>query len=109
LRIDSTGPYLKAGQRAHIGHRVGVSEGHAACEPTVQGSPVAVRSVSHTDPPSGVVADERRREDSQPGGEREVRHAHEASERNREGNLPANRNSRDGREGNNRFVVVGRF
>jgi hypothetical protein len=94
---------MKAGQRAHIGHRVGVSEGHAACEPTVQWSPVAVRSVSHTDPPSGVVADERRREDSQPGGERELRHAHEASERSREGNLPA-----DGREGNNRFVV-GRF
>jgi hypothetical protein len=66
-----------------------------------------VRSASHTDPPSGVVADERRREDSQPGGEWEVRRAREASGRSREGNLLANRNSLDGREGSNRFVVAG--
>jgi hypothetical protein len=66
-----------------------------------------VRSASHTDQSSGVVADERRREDSQPGGEWEVRRAHEESGRSREGTPPANRNSPDGRDGNNRFVVAG--
>jgi len=66
-----------------------------------------VRSASHTDQSSGVVADERRREDSQPGGEWEVRRAHEASGRSREGTPPANRNSLDGRDGNSRFVVAG--
>ena len=70
---------------AHTGHKVGVSEGHAAREPTVKASPVRVRSASHTDQSSGVVADERRREDSQPGGEWEVSRAHEASGRSRWG------------------------
>ena len=98
---------LTAGQRAHIGHRVGVSEGHAAREPTVQAWPVGARSASHTDRPWGVVADERRREDNQPGGEWEVRRADEASGRTREGVPLANRNSPDGRDGNNRFVVAG--
>ena len=65
-----------------------------------------MRSASHTDQSSGVVADERRREDSQPGGEWEVRRAHEASGRSREGAQLANRNSLDGRDGNNRFVVA---
>ena len=99
---------LTAGQRAHIGHRGGVSEGHACPEPTAQAWPVGVRSASHTDQPSGVVvADERRREDSQPGGEWEVRRAHEASGRSREGAPLANRNSLDGRDGSNRFDVAG--
>ena len=97
---------MKAAQRANIGHRVGVSEGHAR-EPTVQASPVGVRSASHTDPPSGVGADERRREDSQPDGEWEKRRVHEASGRSRAGNPPANRNSLDDRERSNRFVVAG--
>jgi hypothetical protein len=66
-----------------------------------------VRSASHIDQPSGVVADERRREDSQPGGEWEVRRADEALGRSREGAPLANRNSPDGRDGNNRFVVAG--
>ena len=65
-----------------------------------------MRSASHIDQPSGVVADERRREDSQPGGEWEVRRADEASGRSREGAPLANRNSLDGRDGNNRFVVA---
>ena len=99
---------MTVGQCAHIGHKVGVSEGQAAHQPIVQASPVEVRSASHTDQSSGVVADERRREDSQPGGEWEVRRAHEASGRSREGNPLANRNSLDGREGSNRFVVAGR-
>jgi hypothetical protein len=98
---------LTAGQRAHIGHRVGVWEGHAAREPTLQAWPVGVRSASHTDQPSGVVADKRRREDSQPGGEWEARRAHEASARSRGGVPLANRHSLDGRDGNNRFVVDG--
>ena len=98
---------MTVGQCAHIGHKVGVSEGQAAHQPIVQASPVEVRSASHTDQSSGVVADERRREDSQPGGEWEVRRAHEASGRSREGSPPANRSSPDGRDGNNRFVVAG--
>ena len=98
---------MTVGQCAHIGHKVGVSEGQAAHQPIVQASPVEVRSASHTDQSSGVVADERRREDSQPGGEWEVRRAHEESGRSREGTPPANRNSPDGRKGNNGFVVAG--
>jgi hypothetical protein len=66
-----------------------------------------VRSTSHTDQPSGVVAEERRREDSQPGGEWEARRAHEASGRSREGVPLANQHSPDARDGNNRFVVDG--